>query len=415
MLRKKVFSLILVVGVAATFNFVPTNFVHAISVQKEYINYNRSHEKLQPIGIIIHDTDDPGGTAQNNRDYFNSSYVASSAHYFVDWNKAIQAVPENEVAWHAGPTANHKYLSVEMCVPYGNNQDKFNKVYQNTIQLVASICKRYGWNSSNIYSHDWVSKMFHETNHTDPIGYLHDYGKSWDQLVGDIQKAINGQAPNDNIPGNQGQAGDASIGELQTALNNGGYGHISINNIADATTIAACPLLTVNSKGDIVKWLQKKLGISADGIFGNATKQAVANFQKANGLDNDGVVGKMTWSKLLSSNVSNNGNTSNTTNNQPVQVSSGSIAELKLALNNGGYGHLTVNNTVDTATLQACPLLKVNSQGDLVKWLQKKLGIGADGIFGNGTKRAVADFQKSNGLDNDGVVGKMTWRKLLGL
>lgn len=35
-----------------------------------------------------------------------------------------------------------------------------------------------------------------------------------------------------------------------------------------------------------------------------------------------------------------------------------------------------------------------------------------DGKIGKGTKKAVVDFQKANGLTADGVVGKKTWTKL---
>lgn len=48
------------------------------------------------------------------------------------------------------------------------------------------------------------------------------------------------------------------------------------------------------SKGDDVKELQKALGIKADGIFGNDTKNAVIKFQKSNKLYADGKVGKDT-------------------------------------------------------------------------------------------------------------------------
>ena len=37
----------------------------------------------------------------------------------------------------------------------------------------------------------------------------------------------------------------------------------------------------------------------ADGIFGPKTEEAVIAFQKANGLEPDGIVGKLTWSALL--------------------------------------------------------------------------------------------------------------------
>lgn len=38
---------------------------------------------------------------------------------------------------------------------------------------------------------------------------------------------------------------------------------------------------------------------------------------------------------------------------------------------------------------------------------------GADGKFGNETKKAVKAFQKDNGLIADGIVGPLTWGKLL--
>lgn len=63
-------------------------------------------------------------------------------------------------------------------------------------------------------------------------------------------------------------------------------------------------------------------------------------------------------------------------------------------------------------------ILRFKSRGSKVKELQERLnelGFDAgtpDGIFGRGTERAVKAFQKSVGLDDDGVVGNMTWRAL---
>ncbi|MPQ43649.1 N-acetylmuramoyl-L-alanine amidase, partial [Clostridium tarantellae] len=146
--------------------------------------------------LVIHDTDNEGATAQNNHDYFNRVYAGASAHYFVDWNKAIKTIPENEVAWHAGYTANHKFLSIEMCVPKNNNQSEFNKIYENTVELAANICKRYGWSTNEIYSHRYCSYTWHETDHEDPYDFLKKFGKSWNDLLNDIEKRINGQTIN---------------------------------------------------------------------------------------------------------------------------------------------------------------------------------------------------------------------------
>jgi putative chitinase len=58
-------------------------------------------------------------------------------------------------------------------------------------------------------------------------------------------------------------------------------------------------LLKIGSKGDDVKTLQTKLGLTADGSFGPGTSEAVKKWQAANGLAADGVVGDATWSKMF--------------------------------------------------------------------------------------------------------------------
>ena len=59
-------------------------------------------------------------------------------------------------------------------------------------------------------------------------------------------------------------------------------------------------------------------------------------------------------------------------------------------------------------------LLKVGSKGEDVKKLQVKLGVEAIGTFGPKTEAAVKDWQKANGLKDDGIVGDTTWTKLFG-
>lgn len=57
-------------------------------------------------------------------------------------------------------------------------------------------------------------------------------------------------------------------------------------------------------------------------------------------------------------------------------------------------------------------VLKLGSIGNEVKALQEKLNLKADGIFGPLTEEAVKDFQRSNGLEVDGIVGANTLSKL---
>ena len=57
-------------------------------------------------------------------------------------------------------------------------------------------------------------------------------------------------------------------------------------------------------------------------------------------------------------------------------------------------------------------VLKLGSKGNEVKLLQEKLNLKADGVFGPLTEEAVKDFQRSNGLKVDGIVGTNTLSKL---
>lgn len=52
---------------------------------------------------------------------------------------------------------------------------------------------------------------------------------------------------------------------------------------------------------------------------------------------------------------------------------------------------------------------------NLTKIAQKAVGVKADGLYGNDTKKAVIAYQKKNGLAADGEVGLNTWKKILGI
>ena len=150
-----------------------------------------------------------------------------------------------------------------------------------------------------------------------------------------------------------------------------------------APTVPDMPMLYRGCTGDAVKTLQEKLNAkgfdsgNVDGIFGAKTYAAATAFQKANGLGVDGIVGKLTWAKL--------------------------------------YDATPVNVTPVTTQ----PMLRTGSRGDAVRKLQELLNAkgytcgSVDGIFGSKTYAAVLAFQKANGLAADGIVGSLTWGKLV--
>ena len=69
---------------------------------------------------------------------------------------------------------------------------------------------------------------------------------------------------------------------------------------------------------------------------------------------------------------------------------------------------------IPVADAEGRPTLRRGEQGDLVKQIQKKLGIDVDGIFGPATEAELRQFQRDHGLVPDGIVGPRTWATLEG-
>ena len=148
----------------------------------------------------------------------------------------------------------------------------------------------------------------------------------------------------------------------------------------------------------------------ADGDFGTNTYNALIKFQKEYGLTADGLAGELTFEKLYNVVA------------MKTEIAAGNdwTRRLQQEFNNQLNSGLSEDGIPGPKTLAAAPTLKYGSAGNITKLLQEKLKIyipwvGYDGIFGEQTKRVIIKFQGDNGLVVDGIVGKNTWRKLLGL
>lgn len=110
--------------------------------------------------LTIHSTGNPKSTAKNERGWLTnaSNTRTASFHLVVDEIEAIECVPLDEVAWHAGDggsgTGNRKSIGLEIC----ESGDR-NKTLENAISLAAKLLRDRSWDSSNLKRHyDWSKK-----------------------------------------------------------------------------------------------------------------------------------------------------------------------------------------------------------------------------------------------------------------
>ena len=57
-------------------------------------------------------------------------------------------------------------------------------------------------------------------------------------------------------------------------------------------------------------------------------------------------------------------------------------------------------------------MVKLGSNGEIVKQLQSKLGLTLDGVFGPNTEKTLKEWQTKNGLISDGIAGQSTLEKM---
>lgn len=140
---------------------------------------------------------------------------------------------------------------------------------------------------------------------------------------------------------------------------------------------AASTVLKEGMTGGEVKTVQNMLVAldylnQSDGAFGPITEKAVIKFQRANDLEDDGIVGRATRKALESA-----------------------------------YDEVAIEET-----------LREGDEGVQVRTLQRILRAqgylkdSADGEFGPKTEKAVIDLQESRGLETDGVVGPATLKAM---
>lgn len=267
--------------------------------------------------IVIHDTGNVTDSDEGNANYFCTGSRQASAHYFVDDDSTTQVVKDDDCSWHCGDgggrygITNRNSIGVEQCRVNGVVTAQ---TMQNTLELVVSLMKKYGIPESKVVRHYDASRKncpasfnldgkwsrwfeFKDKLHTrltgnapaptpSPSGEMYRIRRSWSDVTSQIGAYRSLDGAKALAKANTGYNVYNSSGQL-------------VYPIPAPTSDYPSDLpLRVGSTGSSVKFVQRFLGIPADGIFGGQTKIAVINYQKMRGIGVDGVVGKVTWSNM---------------------------------------------------------------------------------------------------------------------
>lgn len=142
----------------------------------------RQGVKITPKYITIHSTANPTSTAQNERNWLVnlSNTRQASWHVAVDEKSAVEAIPLDEKALHAGDTkGNIESIGIEICES-GNRQ----KTIQNTVELVAKLLYERNWGTDKLRRHyDWSGKNC-------PRILNYNNWEGWTKFKNDAQKEL---------------------------------------------------------------------------------------------------------------------------------------------------------------------------------------------------------------------------------
>lgn len=140
--------------------------------------------------IVIHYVANPGSTAKNNRDYFDSladqdpqkSGSSASSHFVVGLEgEVIQCIPVNEIAYANAPL-NNTTVAIEVCHP--DDSGKFNDAtYESLVDLTAFLCRQLKLTPGDVIRH-------YDVNEKLCPKYYVEHKDAWEQFLKDVKAAM---------------------------------------------------------------------------------------------------------------------------------------------------------------------------------------------------------------------------------
>lgn len=158
-----------------------------------YTQYERivanGHGSLNASYLVIHETANPGASDDNHVTYWSNN-PAYAVHYVmdVDGSSVFHTMADNRKAWHVG-NGNSYTVGIELC--HATNQSDFDKQWVEAVKWAGDYLNAKGWSIDRMISHNEAALRWGGSDHTDPIGYFAQYGKSWSQFKADVQAYMN--------------------------------------------------------------------------------------------------------------------------------------------------------------------------------------------------------------------------------
>jgi len=393
----------------------------------------------KPTVIVAHETANPNSSVEGEIKYMANNYKSAFYHYIAGEDGFYMLHnPDIGGAWGAGPSMHNYAIHVELI--RSSTKAGFNKAYNNYVEGIKYLADKYdiplkvdkGTDKRGVYTHNYVTKTFGGTTHTDPVAYFKQYGKTINQFAKDLGASsgsvskpskpsksantatsvvdyLNAKGQDSSFSNRKKLASKHGISnykgtasqntELLNKLQSGSSGSSSKSSSSSSSSYRNISgnwtgqTLVKGVKGKPVRQLQTKLANNnppfypnksaknngIDEYFGDDTEDATRRFQSYYGLTVDGKAGKEVYAKL------------------------------------GGKS----SNKDSTSSSLPTGILKRGDRGKDVKQLQRVLNkanfkVGkVDGIYGAKTADAVRRFQEVYDAYNvDSIYGKRTRKRL---
>lgn len=262
--------------------------------------------------IILHHADASNCSAENiHRWHLNKGWAGAGYHFLVRKDGVIYRLrPEDKVGAHAFGS---NYNSIGICAEGKYMIEDMSEVQKRSIiKLVNYLKAKY--NITTVQAHrqvcatscpgdrypfDEIINSKVENIEQGQVSTPQEENRNTGN-VATIQSGLNEfygfNLVVDNIYGNKTKS--ALVKALQKEIG------VTTDGIFGPITKSHCHNIRKGNTGTIVKLIQSMLvchgfDIDVDGIFGNATDNAVRDFQRRNNLSVDGIVGKNTFNCLF--------------------------------------------------------------------------------------------------------------------